>query len=399
MGPYIPPSPDNNLAYVRIIRGNLRGEQKTLCPKATKSRRTQRRHKEAIPDRVNIRLAFAHDADTILHSRAYARYAEKTDMFFPLGGSASHRVLGLQYAVRIARTLARSLALNEDLVEAITLAHGLGNSPFGMVGSRFLSKRLQSIGLGVFSQPAQAVRALSTIEQGGRGLNLTLQVLDGVLAGRCDVQDPIITPREGGRSWETLDADLTRCLRVAEAEKEVYPGTIEGCVVRAALMLSRFGSALEDGIAVGIIARDDVPDRIQTTLGKYYFDIINRVVMDIIERSYEKGHIEFSEEIFAALRELSAFIAQRIVNIPHVKEESARITRVLDELFSLFLDDLNRGDESREIYSDFIAELPESYVSTTPPGRIVSDFCAGTTDDFLVEQYTRRLVPECMTRG
>ncbi|MBN1942314.1 MAG: hypothetical protein JW849_03370 [Phycisphaerae bacterium] len=387
------PPPRGNLTYVRIIRNNYRNEQKALCLRAAKSRHALRRREPDIPDRANIRLAYAHDADTILHCRAYERYAEKTDMFFPLGGSASRRIIGLQYAVKIARTLARCLSLNEDLVEAVSYAHGLGNAPFGKVGSDFLSQHLRSIGVGVYSQPAQAVRALDALENDGRGLNLTLQTLDGVLAGRCDVQEPIIQPNPKNLNWNTLDANISSCLRVPEAEKGVYPASLEGCVVRATLILARFGSALEDGVAVGLIQRNDLPKEVRTTLGEHYFDIINRVVMDVIDHSYEQDHIAFSEEIFAALRVLSGFIAERIVNTPAVQDESRRLAHVLGDLYGLFLDDLDSGDESRAIYALYVKTMPEQYRRETPASRIVCDFMAGVTDDFLVEQYTRRFFP------
>ncbi len=389
-------SPENNLAYVRIIRNNFRREQKALCPQAAKSRHGLRRREPDIPDRSNIRLAFAHDADTILHCRAYERYSEKTDMFFPLGGSASHRIIGLQYAVKIARTIARCLSLNEDLAEAISYAQGLGNAPFGKIGSDFLSKKLQSVGLGVFSQPAQAVRALDRLENDGAGLNLTLQTLDGVLACRCDVQEPVIAPATGPLRWETLDANVSRSLRVPEAEKAVYPATREGCVVRATLILARFGSALEDGIAAGLIRRDELPQAVRETLGSFYFDIINRVVLDVLRHSQETEHIAFSEEMFSALRELAAFIAERIVQSPAFTDESRKLTRLLEELYELFLDDLNHGDESRDIFRLHVACLDESYREETPPGRIVSDFLAGMTDAYLIGQYARRFFPRTL---
>jgi dGTPase len=389
------PQPESNLTYVRIIRNNYRNEQKALIARAAKSRHALRRREPDIPDRANVRLAYAHDADTILHSRAYERYSEKTDMFFPLGGSASRRIIGLQYAVKIARTIARCLSLNEDLVEAISYAHGLGNAPFGKVGSDFLSRHLRSIGVGVFSQPAQAVRALDAIENDGKGLNLTLQTLDGVLAGRCDVQEPIICPVSDPKklSWDALDANVGSCLRVHDAEKGIYPATLEGCVVRATLILARFGSALEDGIAVGLIRRDDLPEDVRTTLGENYFDIINRVVMDVIDNSHERDCIAFSEGIFTALRALSVFIAERIVNTPAVQDESKRLARILEVLYGLFLDDLDGGDESTAIYTMHVSHMPEEYRRDTPPSRIVCDFMAGVTDDFLVEQFTQRFFP------
>lgn len=388
--------PPSNLTYVRIIRSNYRNEQKALGARATKSRHALRRRQPDIPDRANIRLAYAHDADTILHSRAYERYAEKTDMFFPLGGSASRRIIGLQYAVKIARTLARCLALNEDLAEAISYAHGLGNAPFGKVGSDFLSRQLRAIGVGVYSQPAQAVRALDMLENEGRGLNLTLQTLDGVLAGRCDVQQPVIRPAAAPRTWETLDADLARCLSVPEAEKSVYPATLEGCVVRATLILARFGSALEDGVAVGLIRREDLPEAVRSVLGENYFDIINRVVMDVIDHSYDREYVAFSDEIFQALRTLAGFIAERIVNTPTVQDESRRLTRVLEDLYQLFLEDLDSGEEDRPIYALHVHTMPASYRRETPPSRIVCDFLAGATDEYLIEQFSRRFFPRSL---
>ncbi len=393
MGKYKVPQPEHNITYVRIIRNNYRNEQKTLSQQATKSRHSQRRRDPEIPDRVNIRLAFAHDADSILHCSGYARYIGKTQVFFMLENEhITERVLHVQYVSKIARTIARCLSLNEDLVEATALALDLGHAPFGYAGDEFLSKLLKKNGIGVFAHNAQSVRALDILEANGAGLNLTLQVLDGVLGHNCRMPSPKLRPGKN-LSWENLDAHCNQCLQQEDASRDIYPSTLEGCVVRLADVISYVGRDMEDAIASELLSRNELPKEVRRLLGENNIDIINNLVMDVINSSHEKDHVEFSQSIFKALQTLLEFNDERIYRTNPVLEEKEKLEKAFVELFEAYLDDLNTGDESLDLFRLHVNLMPEEYLQTTPPGRIVCDCIAGMTDEFLVNQYSKRFVP------
>ena len=393
MGKYKAPQAEHNITYVRIIRNNYRNEQKTLSPQATKSRHAQRRRDPEIPDRVNIRMAFAHDADSILHCPGYTRYIGKTQVFFMLENDhITERVLHVQFVSKIARTIARCLSLNEDLVEATALALDLGHAPFGYAGDEFLSKLLKKNGIGVFAHNAQSVRALETLEANGAGLNLTLQVLDGVLGHNCDMSGPKLRPAKN-LSWENLDAHCNQSLQQEDASRDIYPSTLEGCVVRLADVISYVGRDMEDAIASKLISRNELPKEVQRVLGEHNIEIINNLVMDVINSSHEKDHVEFSQGIFKALQTLLKFNDERIYHAKPILEEKEKLEKAFVELFEAYLDDLNTGDESFDLFRLHVNPMPDEYLQTTPPGRIVCDFIAGMTDEFLVNQYSKRFVP------
>ncbi len=162
---------------LRTLRERLdRQEDETLSPYATKSRQAIRRQYE---EKINSghRQNFALDADRILHSRAYTRYIDKTQVFYLIDHEhISHRVLHVQLLSKISRTIGRYLRLNEDLLEAIALGHDIGHPPFGHDGEAILSRLCETHGIGPFLHSVQGVRFLDKIEKGGRGLNLSLQV-------------------------------------------------------------------------------------------------------------------------------------------------------------------------------------------------------------------------------
>ena len=169
---------DNKLEFT--ISEQLYAEElNRLSPLAAKSSEAVRRNKEQL---IGYRQNFAQDADRILHSRAYARYIDKTQVFCLIRNDhITHRVLHVQLVSRIARTVGRFLHLNEDLIEAISLGHDIGHPPFGHAGEQFLSELCMENGLPGFQHNVQSVRALEKLERKGRGWNLSLQVLDGIL--------------------------------------------------------------------------------------------------------------------------------------------------------------------------------------------------------------------------
>ena len=189
--------------------------------------------------KADMRDAFSIDVDRILHSQAYTSYIDKTQVFYLVGHQGiSHRVIHVQLLSRIARTIGRRLGLNDDLIEAIAIGHDIGHPPFGHDGERYLDELCVDAGIGPFRHNLQAIQALERIEKSGTGLNLTLQVLDGILCHNGEMTEQRVAPVRG----ETFkDFDLK--MAAATKGEGTLPMTMEGCLVRVADTVSYIGRA------------------------------------------------------------------------------------------------------------------------------------------------------------
>ena len=174
----------------KIVKQNHVRELKNLSKYACRSIKGNRLEpdRERIPDRKNVRTTFFHDTDSVIHSRAYTRYIDKTQVFYLIENDhITHRVLHVQLVSKIARTIGRFLRLNEDLLEALSLGHDVGHAPYGHDGEEYLKNFCKKMRIGTFAHNAQSVRLFTEIENFGKGLNLTLQVLDGILCHNGEI--------------------------------------------------------------------------------------------------------------------------------------------------------------------------------------------------------------------
>ena len=346
-------------------------------------------------ERGYFRTPFAHDADRILHCHAYARYMDKTQVFFQIKNDhISRRFLHVQMVSRIARSIGRCLRLNEDLIEAIALGHDIGHTPCGHTGEAELARLLAKHGAGTFMHNAQSVRVLQQLEKGGRGLNLTLSVLDGILGHNGEIEAPVYEYDRKNLAWEKLEANLADCMKTPGFDRQVFPSTLEGCVVRVSDIISYIGKDIEDAIAVGIIKRTDIPERCIRVLGKRNTDIIGTLCTDIVEHSFGKDHLEFSPEVFEAYRELKAFNGARIYGCNLLAEQRGKFTRMMAMLFEVYLEAVELDDLESGVCKDYLRHFPHSYRDETPPARIVADYLSLMTDQYFLKQFER----EFMTR-
>jgi dGTPase len=203
------------------------------------------------------RQSYALDTDRILHSMAYARYIDKTQVFYLIRNDhITHRVLHVQLVSKIARTIGRFLHLNEDLIEAIALGHDIGHTPFGHDGERYLSKLCVDAGIGHFLHNVQSIQFLDCVERKGRGWNLTLQTLDGILCHDGEIHNQELRP-QGEKSFDTLGLEMAK--KKADPDFALMPMTLEGCVVRMADTVAYIGRDLEDAIRLKVVQRSDLP--------------------------------------------------------------------------------------------------------------------------------------------
>ena len=345
-------------------------------------------------DFENLRTPFAHDTDRIIHSSAFARYSDKTQVFFRVRNDhITRRSLHVQMVSRSARTIGRCLNLNEDLIEAIAIGHDIGHTPFGHTGEAALAANLQKAGVGTFAHNAQSVRELQQLEHHGNGLNLTLPVLDGILGHNGEIESRRYEYDSSNLNWETLDKNLERCLKEPGYDRKVSPSTMEGCVVRVSDIISYLGKDYDDAVSLDIISRDDMPWDIRRVLGNENRKIINTLCNDIILNSRGKHYLEFSEEVYEAYAALKRFNYDKIYNCELLSKQKLQFDRMLTLLFDSYIEDI-RNDAKCKIIDDWVRSQPDEYRKTEAPERIAADYIACMTDQYFVNQYELRFVPQ-----
>jgi len=331
------------------IRQAIEQKEESLSPFATRSRLSRGRIKDE--PSCPIRTVFQRDRDRIIHSKAFRRLKHKTQVFIaPPGDNYATRLTHTLEVSQIARTISRALNLNEDLTEAIALGHDLGHTPFGHVGEDVLNE-LYSSG---FRHNEQSLRVVDLLENDGRGLNLTMEVRDGIL------------------NHSKARADIL-------GESSGKASTLEGQVAMIADAIAYINHDIGDAIRADIIIEDDLPTSAATVLGNSHRERINTMVCDIIEYSWPaRGEddtasptISMSPQVLEATNTLRDFLYQRVYDVNAAEEETEKAREVVRRLFRYFLK-----------HED---ELPAEYSSRDEDAeRKVVDHIAGMTDQYAI---------------
>ena len=330
-------------------------EAQALSPHACLSRNSKGRLNDE-PE-CDIRLAFQRDRDRIIHSKTFRRLKHKTQVFLaPTGDHYRTRLTHVLEVSQIARTVAATLRLNENLVEAISLAHDLGHTPFGHSGESVLND-LYPDGFRHFEQ---SLRVVDILEKKGRGLNLTQEVRDGILR------------HSKGRS-EVLPKDL-----------EGMPATREGQLVRVADIIAYVNHDLDDAVRAGILDEDNVPKDITRLLGRSPSVRIGAMVRDLIinTASTESEQLTMSEPVMTAITDLRAFLYENVYEAHRVHDDFIKGQKILKELYYHFQQNDSHFDDSVE------------YSNDTSRERKVCDFIAGMTDQYALDLYTSIFLPQ-----
>lgn len=381
--------------FSKIVESNSKREEKTLSQFATPNKEGLRLHPklEKVPDKVNIRPPFFHDSDKIIHSLAYSRYVDKTQVFsFFENDHITHRALHVQFVSRIGRVLGRALNLNEDLIEAISIGHDIGHPPFGHDGERILNKICIDNKIGYFAHNAQSVRSLMELDNRGEGMNLTLQVLDGILCHNGEMVESEYHPNSN-KNWDSFLKEYKNCFTQNHYTKDLIPMTMEGCVVRISDVISYIGRDIEDAIRVRLIKRADIPPNVTAILGDSNDLIINNLVNNLLENSYQKGHLSFSPEIYKALIELKNYNIKHIYNAPVIKTEHPKIRNIFHQLYYRYIEELEGDRKISDLFDHYLSGMKPIYFEKNDKKRIAIDFMAGMTDDFLVNQFKALFLP------
>lgn len=335
---------------------------------------------------------YAVDSDRILHSLAYTRYIDKTQVFYLVRNDhITHRVLHVQLVSKAARTIGRFLGLNEDLIEAIALGHDIGHPPFGHEGESLLSRLCSAEGIGAYHHNVQSVRFMESVERKGMGWNLCLQTLDGILCHDGETHNQQLHPQRD-KTFGTLDETIQK--KTDGRPVQLMPMTLEGCVVRMADTISYIGRDIEDAIRLGLIRREELPGVCVSRLGDTNGTIVYNLVTDVIVNSYQHPYLTFSTEISEALKALKTFNYERIYLNPKIKKFSKNISDLYEYLFSTFLSDIRGRKADSVIYTHFLENMSSGYLEKHRPAEIVRDFIAGMTDSYFLAQCPEKMRPE-----
>ncbi|MBN1803568.1 MAG: HD domain-containing protein [Candidatus Lokiarchaeota archaeon] len=350
---------------------------------------------------TDIRPSFFRDVDRIVHSKAYSRYIDKTQVFFDVNNAnITHRSLHVLLVSRLSRQIGRVLKLNTDLIEAISLGHDIGHAPYGHLGEEILNEICIRQGAGAYMHNAQGVRWLSYLErrfpkEPASGLNLTLHVLDGILCHDGEINERHLKPIEvNGKSWDDHFKEYKDCFESNKIKR--VPMTFEGIAVRFADTISYIGRDIEDAILLKLISRDQIPKNCVKMLGDTNRKIINSLVMDLINYSLDHDVIGYSKPIYEALKELKKF---NYDNIYLIRDDSMNtITKERFELiFDISLKDLKDQNINAPIFKDHVEYIDDPDLGTYfEPHRkantlsiVVRDYIAGMSDKYFAEIYTR----------
>ncbi len=363
-------------------------EAQRLSKRATLNKDAIRRASEELRE-TDYRQDFSIDVDRILHAHAYARYIDKTQVFYLIKNDhITHRVLHVQLVSKIARTIGRYLGLNEDLIEAISLGHDIGHTPFGHDGERYLAEQCESHGIGTFQHNVQSVQFLDKVERKGMGWNLCLQTLDGILCHDGEVHNQMLQP-SNEKTFDTLDQELE--IKKQDPRASLMPMTLEGCVVRIADTIAYIGRDIEDAIRLKLIDRSEIPRDSVECLGNTNGTIVFNLVTDVIQNSFQKPYVAFSSGVSDALKGLKKFNLERIYLNPRVKTHSSNLNKLFGFLFEKYFCDTRDKDTASVIFSRFLNGMSAAYTETHSSAEIVRDFIAGMTDEYFLSQCPQEM--------
>lgn len=336
-----------------ITREDYETQERTrLSSRAALAAESRGRERALDPD--PYRTEYQRDRDRIIHCKAFRRLSHKTQVFLaPEGDHYRTRLTHTLEVAQIARSIARALRLNEDLAEAIGLAHDLGHTPFGHIGEDALTKCFGEIAGQYRDVPArfchnhQSLRIVEHLEYDGRGLNLTWEVRDGI----------------------------------SHHTGQERAATLEGQIVATADRIAYINHDIDDAIRGGVLSEDELPRSPVRLLGRTHGARIMTMVNDMVHSSAESDRIRMSEDVWAAMMELRSFLHDHVYVSEVAKAEEPKAFRVVRSLFMYYLEHPDEMPGSMDgVADDAIPQL-------------VTDYIAGMTDRFAIRSFEHLFVP------
>ncbi len=348
------------------------------------------RRRNSSHDKATLwRGAFVRDTEKIMHSPYYNRYADKTQVFsFYKNDDISHRALHVQLVSRIARNIGRLLALDLDLIEAISLGHDIGHTPFGHAGEKFLNDIYHANTGRYFNHNVHSVRVLDKIFS----LNISLQTLDGILCHNGEFECKEYYP-SALTDFDDFDKKVEECYTDKSAIKRLIPSTLEGCVVRISDMIAYIGKDRQDAIKTKLIESEDIFE--ENEIGRHNATIIHNLIVNIVENSYGKPYIRLDDAHYKALKESKKDNYEIIYRNHKISDiYNKQIQPMFEEIYGKLLDDLKNSKKSSPVFKhhiDFVNHANRfngyDYTKNSDCDDIVTDYIASMTDDYFIDLY------------
>lgn len=337
----------------------------------------------------DLRPSFFRDIDRIIHTSSYTRYMDKTQVFVEkVNDNITRRMVHVQLVSKIGRTIGRFLNLNEDLIEASGLGHDVGHVPFGHFGERVLDKISRKENEGIFMHNVQSVRTFIYIENNGKGSNLTLQTLDGILCHNGELLQDYYQPNYSKTKQDFMQ-EYIDSYNTEIVQKKLIPMTLEGCVTRISDIIAYIGRDIEDAINLGVITREQLPESIIKILGNENKSIINQLILDIVKNSYGKPYLKMSESVYNALIDLKKYNYDNIYYVAMTDKQKNEYEQIFNKLFYLYLDEIESNKQVTDFTKEYLSKMSNEYLSNTSNKRKVLDYISGMTDSFLLNQYDK----------
>lgn len=341
-------------------------------------------------DKANLwRPAFVRDVEKIMHIPYYNRYADKTQVFsLYKNDDISRRSQHVQLVSRIARNIGRLLNLNLDLIEAISLGHDIGHTPFGHAGERKLDELYYGETRRHFNHNIQSARVLDKIFR----LNISLQTLDGIIChnGELELQEYLPQPY---RDFAIFDERVEACYQDFPANKKLIPATLEACVMRVSDIIAYLGKDRQDALKLKLFKEE--PSYTGGEIGTSNAEIINNMIVNIVENSYGKPYLKMDEAYFQAFSTGKRENYEMIYGNQTVeKVYREQIHPMLEAVFHRLLEDARSGNQDSVLYKHHIAYIQDlthyysdAQYAENEPEDIVVDYIASMTDDYFIDLY------------
>ncbi len=334
-----------------------------------------------------LRSNFIRDVDKILNCPFYNRYSDKTQVFsLYKNDDITRRSLHVQLVSRVARTIGKALNLNLELIEAISLGHDLGHTPFGHLGERFLSEIYYQNTKRRFYHNLQSVRVLDKIFN----YNVTLETLDGIAGHNGEIELPVYHPQPK-RDFKAFDEVIEKCYTNHESALKLSPSTLEGCVVRLSDIIAYLGKDRQDSTKTKVYNENNFKPGV---IGSINAEIINNISVNVIKNSYGKNYIKLDDEYFLELKKLKRENYERIYNEDEETKARNEIIKVMmTSLYEKLKADLVSNNRLSPIFTHHIKVVYASYYEREKeylsecPDQIVVDYIASMTDDYFIELY------------
>ena len=338
------------------------------------------------------RSNFIRDVDKILNCPFYNRYADKTQVFsLYKNDDITRRALHVQLVSRTARTIGKTLNLNLDLIEAISIGHDIGHTPFGHTGERFLNQIFLNKAGRFFNHNIHSVRVLDKIFP----LNLTLQTLDGIAAHNGELELEKYSP-SSPCTFSEFDKKIESCYLDAKNSMSFISFTLEGAVMRIADIIAYLGKDRHDAEKGKLLFSLPFSDE---GIGIINAEIVNNLIVNIIENSYNKPYIKMDKECFNALSKAKKDNYKHIYLDKSQTESDLTLLKMMEEIYNKLLSDLENGNSSSTIFTHHINYVDKPYYKRISPyqeedkNQIVVDYIASMTDDYFIELY-KHLFPK-----